>query len=138
MKILFSYLIVFILFSFSSCKKLIEDKQKDALLELITSGQWHVESFTEGTSSITTEFQGYNFQFTEDGSVYGNLGTQIIPGTWSGDISNYSISSNFPDAPDPVKKLNGTWRITDSAVDFVVAEMQNVQGITVLHLRKNS
>ena len=138
MKILRVYLPVVCFILFCSCEKLVETKKRDALLEIMTSGQWHVESYIEGTIVITDQFQGFNFQFNEDGSVTGNDGLVITTGTWVGDIRNYSISSNFPSAPDPLKKLNGTWIIKDSGLDYVAAEMKNIQGIMILRLRKNS
>jgi hypothetical protein len=121
----------------SSCGKIIEDKQRNLLVAIMTSGQWHVESYKEGTLEVTDQFQGYNFQFKEDGSVTGDNGTNIISGSWLEDVQNYSISSNFPSAADPVKKLNGTWKIKDSSLDYVAAEMKTTQGIMILHLRKN-
>jgi hypothetical protein len=120
-----------------SCKKIIEDKQRTELVSIITSGQWHIESFTEGTNITTAQFQGYNFQFTENGAVYGSKDTLVVTGNWTGDLTNYSISSNFPDADEPLKKLNGTWKIKDSSNSYVAAEMKTSQGIVILHLRKN-
>lgn len=121
----------------SSCRKLIEDKQKDLFLSVMTGGQWHVEKYMEGTVTETDIFTGYNFQFREDGTVLGISDSATTPGSWAGDISNYSIKSNFPDAGDPLKKLNGTWKITDSQMDYVRAEMTTVQGKMILQLRKN-
>jgi hypothetical protein len=104
----------------------------------MTTGQWHVESYMEGTIAVTDQFQGFNFQFYEDGSVTGNNGTSSTTGTWLGDIRNYSIISNFPSATNPLIKLNGTWLIKDSSMDYVAAEMKTSQGIMILHLRKNA
>lgn len=137
MKALRLYLPVICILLLCSCKKLIENKQRDVLLAIMTSGQWHVESYMEGAVSITDQFQGYNFKFNEDGSVTGDNGSGVVTGTWVGDVQNYSISSNFPSASDPVKKLNGTWIIKDSSSDYVAAEMTTNQGIMILHLRKN-
>lgn len=123
---------------FGSCKKVIENKQRTEIVSIITSGQWHVESYTEGTISFTSQFQGYNFQFTKDGVIFGSKNTLIVQGTWTGDLTNYTISSNFPGVEEPLKKLNGTWKIKDSSSDYVAAEMKTAQGVVVLHLRKNA
>jgi hypothetical protein len=122
---------------FSSCEKVIENKQQNLLLELMTNGQWHVEIYKEGTVLLTDDFLNYNFQFKEDGSVFGTNNIITETGTWVGDIQNYSITSNFPYAIYPLKKLNGIWKLTDSNAEFVRAEMNTAQGKNILHLRKN-
>jgi hypothetical protein len=121
----------------SSCKKLVEDKKRDLLVQAMTDGTWHIETFQEGAVTITDQFTGYNFQFHANGTVIGFRDTRDEEGTWSGDLQNYSIMSNFPSAENPLKKLNGTWKITDSAADLVVAEMSTSQAKNILHLRKN-
>lgn len=131
------YLFMLTVLVFASCEKLVEDKQRDALEQLITNGQWHVESYLEGTNQVTQEFEGFNFQFTVEGTVYGHKDSSVVAGSWSGDIENYSITSNFPNAENPLKRLNGTWKIKDSSLDYVAAEMITQQGTMILHLRKN-
>lgn len=132
--IFFIYLIACV--SLCSCKKLIEEKEKNAFLEVMTNGYWHVESYSEGTINITELFKGYNFKFDTDGTVTGANGRLINKGTWTGDIENYTISSNFPGAEEPLKKLNGMWKITNTKLDFVNAEMNTNTGKVVLQLRK--
>jgi hypothetical protein len=102
----------------------------------MTNGVWIVEQYFEGTNNISSQFLYYEFQFYENGTVTGTKSTEVNNGTWTGDVSNYSITSQFPTATDPVKKLNGVWRITDSYLDYVEAEMTTANGTNVLHLRK--
>ena len=125
----------FMLFSLS-CKKAIENKQRDMLMDAITDGVWIVEQYFEGANNISSEFLHYEFQFYENGTVTGNKSTTITNGTWAGDVSNFSITSEFPTATDALKKMNGVWHIKDSYLDYVEAEMQTPNGINVLHLRK--
>lgn len=133
---IFLYLLLCIMGA-SSCKKLVQDEKRDLLVQAMVSGRWHVETFQEGSVVVTDQFTGYNFQFYENGTVSGLKDTLVEQGIWSSDIQNYSISSMFPEAGDPLKKLNGTWRITDTRSDYVVAEMNTTQGKNILHLRKN-
>ncbi len=121
----------------SSCRKLVEDKKKELLLEIITVGLWHVETYQDGSTTITDQFQEYNFQFFENGTVTGITASEKIKGTWVGDLQNLSITSNFPSSDLPLKKLNGTWKIIDSALDYVAAERNTSNGKVILHLRKN-
>jgi hypothetical protein len=137
MKSLRVFISLFIIAGVFSCKKLVENTQRNALMDVITNGQWHVETFMNGTDSITSEFSGYNFKFNEDGTVVGLKDSINITGSWQGDIANYSIISSFPETAQPLTKLNGTWKIKDSELDYVAAEMTTLQGTMILHLRKN-
>jgi hypothetical protein len=131
-------LLIFVatLFISGSCKRAIEKKKEDLIMKAITDGVWIVEQYFEGANNITSEFLNYDFRFYENWSVTGTKGTVTDTGTWSGNTSNYSITSQFPTANDPVKKLNGVWKIKDSYWDYVKAEMTTGSGINVLYLRK--
>lgn len=119
-----------------SCKKAIEDKQRDLLIDAMTNGQWLVQQYLEGTVDVSAEFSGFEFQFEENGAVHAVKSGSVQHGTWVGDINNYSITSNFPAADEPVKKLNGVWRLTDSDWNYVKAEMTTANGKNLLHLVK--
>ena len=120
----------------SSCKKAIEDTKKNILLGMITNGQWYVESFKEADADITDNFTGFLFSFEENGTVTGSRQNESHSGTWEGVISTYSIISEFPAAGEPLIKLNGTWKVKDSAEDYVLAEKQADSATSVLKLRK--
>ena len=119
-----------------SCKKAIEKKQEDLVVEAITNGVWIVQQYFEAAVNISSDFADYDFQFNKDGSVNGTKGGNITNGTWSGNATNYSITSNFPSASNPIQKLNGVWKITDSYWDYVEAEMTTPAGKNILHLKK--
>ncbi|HUQ67249.1 MAG TPA: hypothetical protein VM101_13895 [Flavitalea sp.] len=105
-------------------------------MSFITNGQWKVESYLADTVTETQEFEGYTFKFNADGSVVGNIGTISSWGTWVGDVSDYSITSNFPGSGEPLKKLNGHWIIKDSGLTFVKADMSASGSTRHLHLIK--
>jgi hypothetical protein len=125
-----------ILTSSLSCKKFIEKKQRDAIIEAMTTGLWIVEQYFENSANITSDFLNYEFQFYENGTVKGMLGTNVANGTWEADVEKYTITSEFPAAGDTLAKLNHTWLIKDSYLDFVKAETTTPAGKNVLHLRK--
>lgn len=133
--LLFIVLIVSCTISFS-CKKAIEQKKEDIIMSAITDGTWIVEQYFEGANNVSYEFQDYDFKFYKDGSVTGTKQGNSTAGTWIGNATNYSITSNFPSAGDPILKLNGVWKITDSYWDYVEAEMTTPAGKNLLHLRK--
>ena len=138
MKKLLPLLAIIILTSSLSCKKLIEDKQRDAIMDAMTNGVWLVEQYFEHDVNITSEFLNYEFQFYENGTVKGNRGTEVANGTWVADTDKYSITSDFPAATNPVAKLNFTWFIKDTEWDYVKAETTTPAGKNILHLRKKS
>ncbi|MBZ5859250.1 hypothetical protein [Flavihumibacter profundi] len=119
-----------------ACKKAVEDAKMNYILDAMTNGQWYVYSFQEGDSSLTKPFAPYTFQFYRDGKVSGFTSTTEDKGTWVGDPTAMTISSDFPDAADPVKKLNALWKVTDSALDYVKAET-TISGVkSQLYLKK--
>lgn len=106
------------------------------LMDAITNGTWIVEQYIEGSNNISNQFLNYTFQFYSNGTVTGTINSTATDGTWVGNISDYTITSEFPSADDPVKKLNGVWKIKDSDWDYVKAEMTTSNGTNTLTLRK--
>src|SRR4051812_32617040 len=103
---------VFASIGFFSCKKAIENKEKQLILQAMTNGRWYVELYKDTTTDVTGEFFGYEFQFYEDNNVeaiYNNVVKSHGP--WSADISPYSITASFPaSASDTLRRLNYTWK----------------------------
>jgi len=120
-----------------SCKKKIENVKEDLLINLIVSSQWAVATYTEGTTDVTDNFSPYRFQFKKDFTVDAiNNGTVEATGTWNGEIATKTIVSNFPN-PNPILvRLNGTWLVKDSGLDYVKS-IQTINGnACFLHLVK--
>jgi hypothetical protein len=135
-KILFLSTIAFLIIS-SSCKKAIEQKQKDIIVQAMTTGHWYVEQYKDNTADVTGDFFGYEFQFYENGNVDGIISTGTKSGTWSSDFNNHTITATFPPAAgDTLMRLNYTWKITDSYLDYVEAKTTTASGDNILHLRK--
>ena len=120
----------------ASCKKNVENKQKDLLIAAMTDGVWLVDFYSENNIDITSYFGGYEFRFVENGVVTGTKNSIITNGTWTGDFNTQTITSNFPNATDPIAKLNGTWKIVDSYVDYVKSEKITSTGKNILYLKK--
>ena len=120
-----------------SCKKAIDKKIESVLMSAITSGTWYIEQYKESGSDITGSFSEFEFRFHRDGTLEGiRTGSDPATGTWQGNLQNASINTLFPAAIDPLKKVNGLWKITDSYMDYVEAEMSINGGKNILHLRK--
>ncbi len=119
-----------------SCKKAIEDKKRDIVLDAMTDGQWVVYSFKEGDLDLTGDFSPYTFQFYRDGKVSGFSSNAEEKGTWAGDPDAMTITSSFPGSGDPVRKLNAVWKITNNSWDYVMAETTISGVVRLLHLKK--
>lgn len=130
-------LILFLLVVASGCKKLVDKKIESVLMSAITSGTWYIEQYRENTTDITESLSAWEFKFNKDGTLQAiRQGLEPDNGTWEGNMQNASINAMFPSATDPLKKVNGFWKITDSYMDYVEAEMKVPDGKNILHLRK--
>jgi hypothetical protein len=127
--------VIYVLLSLA-CKKAVEDQKRQAVMSFITNGHWKVQSYLVDTASITAEFEGYKFKFNDDGSVVGDNGTTSASGTWIGEVSDYSITSAFPGAGNPLEKLDGHWVIKDSGLTYVKADLKTAGPTMHLHLVK--
>ncbi|WP_157473855.1 hypothetical protein [Flavihumibacter petaseus] len=119
-----------------SCKKAIEDKKEDLVLDAMTNGRWYVYSFVDAGQDITASFSPYEFQFYRDGKVSGLSSTGEVKGTWDGDPNAMTISASFPEAGDPVKKLNALWKVVDNSWDYVKAQTTVDGSARQLYLKK--
>ncbi|HEY8397178.1 MAG TPA: hypothetical protein VIK80_04505 [Flavihumibacter sp.] len=122
--------------SLAACKKVIDRKKEEILIDAITSSKWYIYSYQEGTTDITASFSPYTFQFHRNGTVSGFTGTTEELGTWEGDIDTKSITTNFPGAEEPINKLNAVWKITNNTWDYVKAETTIDGQKNLLHLKK--
>ena len=120
-----------------SCKKAVKEVQKNIIIDAMTNGRWFVEQYKENTIDVTGDFFGYEFQFYENGNVDGIKTPVTRSGTWSSDITAYTITASFPaTAGDTLRRLNYTWKITDSYLNYVEAKTTTSNGDNILHLRK--
>jgi hypothetical protein len=121
-----------------ACKKVKEDLARRFIISAMTDGRWLVDKFTEDTEDITASFNGYEFQFEEDGKVYAILGASQEEGTWVGDVNALTIFSNFPGATAPLSGLNDTWKVTNNTTKLVEAEPVNSARKAYLKLVKKN
>ncbi|NML20650.1 hypothetical protein HHL16_07180 [Pseudoflavitalea sp. G-6-1-2] len=136
MKPLLSLILLTFIFT-SGCKKAIEKEKERQLMAAITDGVWFIEQFKEKNTDITASFSDYSFRFYEDGKVEGiRTGQPTETGTWKGDLLSKTIDAQFAQAGDPLNKVNGIWKITDSYSNYVEANMPVTGGKNILHLRK--
>lgn len=135
---LYITLLLFLFTAIYSCKKFIQQQEENAIISLVTNGQWRVTGYVDHQKdTLTNDFAGYLFQFNENGTVYGVKFGQQTNGTFTVDVSAKSITSNFPTATYPITLLNHTWTITDSYTDSVAAKTAVDSSFNILNLHKN-
>lgn len=135
MKYVFAVILVI---GLASCKKQIEKIQTNLVIEAMTTGQWKMVSFKDGSTDLTQDFSPYTFQFKTNYTVDAIKNSVVeSSGTWNADADAKTISSNFnPPATNPLPFLNGTWKITNNSWTFVEAN-QTVNGtLRTLRLEK--
>jgi hypothetical protein len=114
----------------TSCNKAVEKAKENALMDLITDGQWKVTRYTKGTSNVTSNFIDYKFQFHSNGTVDAiKNGSFEKSGTWIGDINTRTIDSYFSNANETLTLLNGTWQVKKTSSTYVESS-QEVDGET--------
>lgn len=102
------------------CKKAIENAQEDFVVNLITNNLWVITLYSENGTDQTVLFNGYDFKFNKDLTVYGRItGQPDAAGTWKGDAAAMTITSSFPNGPAPLTKLTGVWNITKTTLTSV-------------------
>jgi hypothetical protein len=136
MKKALAILLLFFTVSFFSCKKYVAQQEQNAAINIITNGVWYVEQYLQNGTDITSSLSSYNFQFRSDGTVTGTSGSISITGTWTADITSKTITSSFPTGSGPLNNLDAVWKITDSSVDYVVANTSLNSNTNNLRLQK--
>jgi hypothetical protein len=132
----FALILIIISISIAHCAKTVEDIKKDFVIEVMTSGRWVVEVFSENSVDLSAEFGPYEFQFYENGTVQGIRGAAVTNGTWVGDAGALTIYSNFPSGNDTIIRLNDTWKITRNTLNLVEARPVNTGRNAYLKLVK--
>ena len=129
-------LMLVISISIAHCAKKKEEVKTNIVMEAMTSGRWIVEKFSENNVDVSGEFSSYEFQFYKDGSVKGFNASEEAVGTWVGDVVSETISSNFPNSNDTLKRMNDTWKIVKNSFTYVEARPTNTNRTAFLRLVK--
>lgn len=122
---------------FTSCTDnaeiLIDDSaQIQEIVDTFLIGSWRITNFNDSGQDETSDFAGFNFTFSANGSVVATNGTETINGTWSvtgssssNDDSNDDIDFNLFFSVSPnhnFEDLNDDWdvqSVTPTAVSLI-------------------
>ncbi len=126
--------VLIIAISVAHCSK--KDAQKNLIIQAMTNGRWVVQQFTESAVDVSPEFNTYEFQFYENGTVQAISGSVITNGTWTANPDARTISSVFPVSNDTLKRLNDTWKVFNNSFTLVEANPTNTMRTAYLKLVK--
>ncbi len=132
----FVLILLIISISIAHCAKKKEEIKKDLVIQLMTSGRWLVQNFSENSTDVSSEFINYEFQFFENGTVQAINGSVTTTGTWVGDANALTIYSNFLIGSNTILRLNETWKITNNTLSLVEAIPANPGRTAYLKLVK--
>jgi hypothetical protein len=119
---------------FPSCKKAIDKKKENLIVEAMTSGQWKVSSFTRDQDDLTASFSPYTFKYHENRTVDAIKGGSVEKsGTWQENVDDLDIFADFPQAADPLLLINGNWHIDKT--DWTYVEASRNEGGSVRKMR---
>jgi hypothetical protein len=122
--------------SVAHCTKAKDDLKLSFVIQVMTTGRWVVQDFSENNTDKTPAFTPYEFQFYQNGTVEAFHDGQSISGTWVGDSGALTIYSNFPASNDTVSLLNDTWKVTNNTLTSVEARPTNTTRNAYLKLVK--
>ncbi|WGF92999.1 hypothetical protein [Aequorivita marisscotiae] len=71
------------------------------LRDILESGTWYVEKFLNDGDDETEEFNGYNFNFYNNETVYATNGTEYVYGIWIVTVTGQELNFEF-DMDSPI------------------------------------
>jgi hypothetical protein len=91
--------------------------------DIVTSGVWKVEAYTEMGQNYTNDFAGYTFSFVGNGSVTVSCNGTSCSGTWFEDVVTRKVSMNFINATPALDRINNQWAVAE--INAAVVAMIN-------------
>ena len=99
------------------------------------SGTWRITNFNDSGQDETSDFNGYDFSFNNDGSLVATNGSNTMTGTWSvtddsssssdDDDIDFNIFFSVPDSND-FEDLNDDWDVVSTSATRI--ELIDISG----------
>lgn len=74
--------------------------QIQEVVDTFLNGSWRITNFNDSGQDETSDFAGYNFTFSANGTVLATNGNETINGTWS--VTGSNSSSDDSDDDDDI------------------------------------
>ena len=136
----FMYVIIAVLSTASMCKT--DDDNvvvNQKLATTLGNGSWRITYFFNNQDE-TGDFDGYSFQFNDDGILIARKNALSMQGSWETEESSDGNSKLYVDfgAGDPLQKLNEDWRLAATSGSKITFEHESVNGdINTMVLQRN-
>ena len=94
---------------------------KSVTQQLVTNASWKVNCYSNTTTDNTCIFEGYSFNFNNDGKVTASKDGTTIKGHWLEDNIAKTITITFNNSNTVLNELNDYWNITavsDKGISF--------------------
>ena len=123
----------------SSCKK--EDNSpasttSSSISGIITSGNWRVSYYHEGSNDHTSNFNGYTFAFSSSGTMTATDTSGMTSGTWRIDDSNVNEFHMSIGSSTPLTDLDRGWLITSQTSTEIQMKDDSGSSNEELHFTK--
>jgi hypothetical protein len=123
----------------SSCKKddnsTPSNNNNTTMASIITAGSWRVSYFHDGPDDHTSNFTGYSFTFSNNGTMTATNAGGTTNGTWSMDDSKNEFNITLSNA-DPLKDLSHGWTVISKTSTDIVLKDDNATHNEELHFTK--
>ena len=134
------YVIIAVLSTASMCKT--DDDNvivNQKLATTLGNGSWRITYFFNN-QDVTSDFDGYSFQFIDDGILIARKNALSMQGSWETEESSDGNSKLYIDfgTGDPLQKLNEDWRLGANSGLKITFEHQSGNGdIDTMVLQRN-
>lgn len=116
--------------TFNACSGFVEQDitNFNNVSDVITQGDWKVNTYLNNNLDETSDFSNYTFRFKQDGSLVATTSNQQIGGTWVEDRVTKQILIRFTNNDPTLDKISDVWSINSQdikAVNMVNNNSQN-------------
>ena len=108
----------------ASCSKSNDDNVSPAEQQQKVQGDWYVSLYTDSGKNETSDFSGYSFVFTSDGSMSASTSSLNFTGSWY--IGDNSGDDN-PSSNRLVINITGNDRMDDVTDDWIILKLTDTE-----------
>ncbi|MBL7857471.1 MAG: hypothetical protein JNM57_07265 [Cyclobacteriaceae bacterium] len=110
----------------TTCEDEPEVSASQKVQDYLTAGSWRVTYFFDDTEE-TTDFTGYSFTFSDNGTVSTTNGVNTVSGTWTTLTSDSGLKLVLDFGTTvPFDELNDDWKIQEST--SIKIRLEDVSG----------
>jgi hypothetical protein len=112
--------LLLLLLILTSCQK------ENNIEKTITKGTWTISNYVDNGNDETYHFNGYKFNFNDNGGLIATLNSNQVAGNWSKNDDDSSTKLNILFSQTPLDELNDDWNIITISESTI--ELQDISG----------